>query len=63
MIAALAGVATVRVVQLARWDRRAAAGGEEREQRHQPAVDVLAPPAAVERAEVVEEPPGIRATR
>jgi hypothetical protein len=57
---AVAGLATARAVQLARWDRRAVAGGEPAERST--AVEV-APPTDSERVETVDEPPGIRATR
>jgi hypothetical protein len=58
-------MATVRVVELARWDRETA----DRRPPAEPttaeptAAEVAATPAVSDRDEPVAEPPGIRATR
>ena len=57
----VAGLATVRVVELARWDRRAVAGSRAAAERS--TVDEVASPIDSDRVEPVDEPPGVRATR
>lgn len=60
---ALAGLATTRVVQLGRWDRRALADLEAPVVEEGRGAYAIAPPVANHTAESVDEPPGVRAER
>lgn len=60
---ALAGLATMRVIQLSRWDRRELADHEAPVVAAGTGVEALASPVANEMAQPVDDPPGVRAER
>ena len=60
---ALAGLATTRVIQLGRWDRRELGDQEVLVAERETSVEALAPPVADEADQPVDEPPEVRADR